>query len=154
MSAEFYDRFADYLRWANSRTLASLTECETVPNHAIRTFAHLLSAEEIWLQRLKGISSSSPVWPERDSLDGFAGWIERNAEGYRVLVAQLSDDKSFSEVNYSNSKGERFTSRVTDVLLHVIAHGSYHRGQLALTVKAQGGTPAVSDYILFTRASS
>lgn len=37
-------------------------------------------------------------------------------------------------------------------LAHVVLHGSYHRGQIALLTRAGGGTPAATDYILFIRS--
>jgi len=38
-------------------------------------------------------------------------------------------------------------SRVEDVLLHVVMHSVYHRGQAAADVRANGGTPAYTDFI-------
>ena len=34
-----------------------------------------------------------------------------------------------------------------DVLLHVVMHSVYHRGQAAADVRANGGTPAYTDFI-------
>lgn len=35
---------------------------------------------------------------------------------------------------YSNIKGEKFTSTLDDILIHVFNHSTYHRGQVALLV--------------------
>jgi uncharacterized damage-inducible protein DinB len=35
----------------------------------------------------------------------------------------------------------------------VALHGSYHRGQIALLVRAGGSTPAPTDYIAFIRGA-
>ena len=50
-------------------------------------------------------------------------------------------------VEYVNSKGERWMSSADDILLHVIVHGGYHRGQIATLVRQSGETPAYTDYI-------
>ena len=47
----------------------------------------------------------------------------------------------------TNSKGEPWTSRVEDILLHVVMHSAYHRGQIASDVRASGHTPAYTDFI-------
>jgi len=46
-----------------------------------------------------------------------------------------------------NSKGETWSSQVNDVLLHVITHSAYHRGQIASDMRAAGLTPAYTDFI-------
>jgi uncharacterized damage-inducible protein DinB len=50
-------------------------------------------------------------------------------------------------VDYKNSQGEPWTSRVDDILMHLITHSAYHRGQAAASVRAAGFTPAYTDFI-------
>ena len=50
-------------------------------------------------------------------------------------------------VTYQNSKGETWSSRKDDILMHVITHSVYHRGQVAAAVRAAGFTPAYTDFI-------
>jgi uncharacterized damage-inducible protein DinB len=47
-----------------------------------------------------------------------------------------------------------FRSQISDILLHVALHSSYHRGQIAAAVRAAGVTPVNTDFITFARASS
>jgi uncharacterized damage-inducible protein DinB len=51
------------------------------------------------------------------------------------------------QINYVNSKGESWSSQVDDILLHVITHSAYHRGQIASNMRAAGLTPAYTDFI-------
>jgi uncharacterized damage-inducible protein DinB len=53
------------------------------------------------------------------------------------------DDK----VEYRNNKGEVWSSNVADVITHVILHSAYHRGQIALQLRASHGEPAYTDFI-------
>ncbi len=50
-------------------------------------------------------------------------------------------------VRYVNSAGEGWSSRVEDVLMQVILHGAYHRGQIAADLRAVGAEPAYTDFI-------
>jgi uncharacterized damage-inducible protein DinB len=50
-----------------------------------------------------------------------------------------------------NTRGERYASRATDVLFHVVVHSAYHRGQVATDVRRAGGAPPVTDYVHATR---
>jgi len=52
-----------------------------------------------------------------------------------------------STISYKNTKGEGWTSVIEDVLLHVTTHSAYHRGQIALNLRAAGLQPAYTDYI-------
>ena len=48
---------------------------------------------------------------------------------------------------YVNSKGEQWSTTVEDILLHVVLHSSYHRGQVAYILRAGGFTPPYTDYV-------
>jgi uncharacterized damage-inducible protein DinB len=50
-------------------------------------------------------------------------------------------------VLYANTKGQRFENTVAEILLQVLLHGAYHRGQIAADVRAAGGEPALTDLI-------
>ena len=52
-----------------------------------------------------------------------------------------------SSVSYKNTKGEIWSSRNDDILMHVIMHSAYHRGQIATDMRAAGLTPAYTDFI-------
>ncbi|MCH7396746.1 hypothetical protein MM236_02050 [Belliella sp. DSM 107340] len=53
--------------------------------------------------------------------------------------------------DYSNSKGQKYSSSVRDILFHIINHSTYHRSQIASELKNQGIEPLITDYIFFKR---
>jgi uncharacterized damage-inducible protein DinB len=69
------------------------------------------------------------------------------------MVATLTTDDLAREVPYVNSAGAAFVSRVDDILLHVVLHSAYHRGQVSLLMRRSGGTPKPTDYIAFARGA-
>jgi len=38
------------------------------------------------------------------------------------------------------------------ILSHVIIHGGYHRGQIAILLRQAGSDPAVTDFIAYVRS--
>ena len=52
---------------------------------------------------------------------------------------------------YVNLKGEQSTYRFADILVHVVNHGTYHRGQLGHLLRDLGLTPPSTDYLIFRR---
>ena len=73
-----------------------------------------------------------------------------NSFGWRN-AAHVSASDSYSDLtaqaSYQNSKGEKFSSRQADILMHVVMHGAYHRGQIAAAIRAAGSEPAYTDFI-------
>ena len=53
---------------------------------------------------------------------------------------------TLSEAKY-RLENELWSSRVGDILMHVLFHSAYHRGQIALQMRASGVAPAYTDYI-------
>lgn len=148
-----FELLPDFLAWANTRVLHSLRGPGSAPTDARRWFAHVLAAEELWLARLQGRESALAVWPEL-APDELGGWIGRNAEGFRDYLDRNPAEILDTTIGYTNSQGVAHRSRVRDVLIHVIAHGTHHRGQIATSVKAAGGTPAATDYVFFARGGA
>jgi uncharacterized damage-inducible protein DinB len=63
------------------------------------------------------------------------------------FVSKIDEGGLSKSVTYKNSQGEDWTSRVEDILQHVIMHSVYHRGQIATEMRAAGLTPASTDFI-------
>jgi uncharacterized damage-inducible protein DinB len=139
-----------HLRWADSRALAALRASNGQPTQARQLYAHVLGAEETWLARLEGRAPALPVWPDLD-IEQCAAWTERTQRGLAAVVDALDADRLGDEVDYVNSAGQAFRSTVRDMLVHVALHGQYHRGQVALLLRASGFEPATTDYIAWTR---
>jgi uncharacterized damage-inducible protein DinB len=135
--------------WANRETLASLRTA--APPEALRWMAHIAGAELLWLGRLTGEPSDVAVWPELD-LDGVGRHLTRLESAWPRYLQRVSPDDLDEAVGYRNSRGEFWTSTVSDVLSHVISHSAYHRGQIASAVRAAGGEPAYTDFIHAIRA--
>jgi uncharacterized damage-inducible protein DinB len=137
--------------WANRRVLALLQNVNEPPEKARRLFAHVLASEQVWLARLRGEDSAAlEIWPEL-SLKKCAALVEKNAADYRAYFATLADSSLREVITYRNSKGIQFRTLVLDVFTHVSVHGSYHRGQIAQTMRNAGHEPVNTDFITFVR---
>jgi uncharacterized damage-inducible protein DinB len=137
-------RLFTYDEWANREVLAVLKGADEAGERSCKRLAHILSAERLWLERLEQKSQTLPVWPDltfdqcaKEITDLAARWKNRLGPG-----AGLS-----RQVTYKNSKGESWSSREDDIMLHVITHSAYHRGQIASDLRASGFTPAYTDFI-------
>ncbi len=141
-----------HLRWADAGTLGALRASNGQPTQARQLYAHVLGAEETWLARVEGRASALPVWPDLD-IEQCVAWAERTHRALDAFVAGLDAGRLAEEVAYVNSEGRAFRSTLRDILLHVAMHGHYHRGQVALLLRASGFAPAATDFIAWARGA-
>jgi uncharacterized damage-inducible protein DinB len=145
MQEHFLRQFR-YDAWANAEVLAAVKAAKAGSPQALHLLAHILSAQRLWLERLKEQKQSLPVWPEF-GLDQCAAQIAELATLWRKYITTLSSTGLSETIAYKNSKGEPWTSAVQDVLTHVVLHSAYHRGQIASLMRAEGAVPAYTDFI-------
>jgi uncharacterized damage-inducible protein DinB len=141
----FYRRLFHYDAWANRAAIGSLRVGQPAAR-AVRVMAHIAAAERLWYDRLLGQKQSLPVWPEL-TLDQSQELVDRMAAEWRAYLDQLDPAGLDQVIEYTNTKGERWSNSVGDVLTHVVMHSAYHRGQIATMVRERGGEPAYTDFI-------
>ena len=143
---DYLHRLFAYDDWANREVLAALRNAANPPARSLKLIAHVLSAEELWLARLNQQKAVLPVWPEltlaqcETEADALSASWTSYLEGCEASALSR-------QIKYVNSKGESWTSQVDDILLHVITHSAYHRGQIASDMRGAGLAPAYTDFI-------
>ena len=148
-----------YHWWANHRTVdtasrlasADLDRDLQVGHRSVHgTLVHLLSADWIWLERWHGRSPPAMLTPrEFPTLARLvARWteVERAQDGF---VAGLTAARLADEVAYVNTQGERWQYPLWRQLVHVVNHGSYHRGQIAAFARQLGAEPLATDLLVY-----
>lgn len=114
---------------------------------SVKLFNHVLNAHQIWNNRIEFKQTPFGVWELHDTKD-----LKTIDKTNYEQTLQILDKFDLNEtINYSNSKGEAFSSSIRDILFHVINHSTYHRGQFATEFKQYGLEPLVTDYIFHKR---
>lgn len=143
---EHFRRQFVYDEWANREVLAGLRASAGGTTGPLKLLAHVVSAERLWLERIRKQPQSMPVWPEL-TFGSCEAEINSLAKLWDEYLRQSTSATLSEEIEYSNSKGEAWTNRVDDILTQVLMHSSYHRGQIARQVRAGGEEPAYTDFI-------
>jgi len=143
---EHLRRLFTYDDWANREVLASLRKAGASSPRSLDLFGHLLSSEKLWFERLNHQPQTWPVWPQFD-LAQCEAELAQLLPHWQNFLDRTGEAGLNQTITYKNTLGEAFSSRVEDVLLHVITHSTYHRGQIAVSMRASGHTPAYTDFI-------
>jgi len=138
-------RLLEHTAWANREALAALERTQH-PELARKLLAHVVATEFLWLDRLQGTSQRHPVWPDWSL--GEIGARQAELPGaWRALLGNCGTAGLLREVSYVNSRGERWSSTVHDVIAHAALHGAHHRGQIAAELRRAGLEPAYVDFV-------
>jgi uncharacterized damage-inducible protein DinB len=143
----------EHLVWADAEVrteIAAMAQHSPERERAEAIYAHLAAVEHNWFGRLQGGSPAVGLWPALD-VAAAGALAEETGQAYREYVATLGPADLGRVVNYRNTSGQAFSSRVDEILTHVALHGSYHRGQLALLARQGGVQPAMTEYIGYLR---
>lgn len=143
---EHISSLLSYDDWANHEVLNSLRALDVPPARSINLLAHIVSAERLWLERLLMQKQTLPVWLQF-TLEECRFEVDRLPSLWKSYLTSLGEAGLSESVAYRNTKGESFSSRKQDILLHVVMHSAYHRGQIAADMRAAGFTPAYTDFI-------
>ena len=142
----------EFVRWADGQML---TAARAVPEEGYykdqgisigsihKLLVHCMAAQWVWLSRWRGESPSRlenhEDYPTRDVLEQRWPLVHSAILDFLGLQSPRSLAR---EVQYKNTRGETFSIPLGELMLHVIDHASYHRGQLNTMIKHAGGKPA------------
>jgi uncharacterized damage-inducible protein DinB len=156
--ADLRDLFA-YDAWANARLLAAvaavpadqLTRGVVGGASSLRdTVSHIVVEEWIWLQRAKGENPTvPPAGPATSDREGFQRQMIAVQEERRTFLARLTDEELERVVAFQSLEGQPYRHRLLDLLLHVVNHSTYHRGQAAMLLRALGAVAPETDFVVY-----
>ena len=84
-----------------------------------------------------------------DELETVGESIDR---AWRDRLAQLSDQMLAESVPYRNLAAAPYTTPLSEILLHLMLHGHYHRGKANVALRTATGAAVGVDYILWQRS--
>ncbi|RUS42454.1 DinB family protein [Cohnella sp. AR92] len=154
----------DYHVWANDRLF---TRLEQLPNEAFlsevtsvfpsvaHTLGHMYLYEKLFRSVLAEIPNEDifpklPGWKEEAkvaTVDEMRRLFAGLTESYRELLSRTPEpDKAMT---ISHPIYGRLDTRFSDILMHVVNHGTYHRGNATAILRQQGYAGVPTDYMFY-----
>ncbi len=160
MIEELKDLYA-YNVWANERIVNAAEELD--PDSLVRdlgssfpsvrdTLRHILLGEWVWMERWDGRSPTGPPnsW-DLSTLPAIRMRWRTVAERHSAFVSGLEESSLARVVPYRDIRGNSFEAPLGQLLLHVVNHSTYHRGQVTTLFRQLGKTAPSTDLVVFHR---
>ena len=161
MSPEEIRQLYDYNSWANRRSLGAAEKLNVEQftrqmgssfSSVRDTLAHIYGAEWVWLERfqrrspsaLPSINQFSDVQTLRET------WLELE-ERMLSFVSGITQTDLDRILEYKTFKFGIYSNPLWQSMLHVINHGTYHRGQVTTMLRQLGAQPVLLDLMHFYR---
>lgn len=148
-----------YSTWASARLVEAagtlspdelVRDFQSADKSVLGTLAHVYAADRVWLGRIEGRPPARFLDPEVDvRLDVLQRDWPTLLGRWQAWVDGLQD--AAATVAYQDLKGNPYTTPLWQIVLHVVNHGTHHRGQVSAMLRAMGHTPPPLDLIRFYR---
>lgn len=150
-----------YNAWADRRVLEAATaltpEQFTKPMgssfSSVRdTLAHIYGVEWLWLERFQGRSPSAlPDNPEFVDIAILKARWEAFEPKLLNFVRGLTQEGLNGVIEYRTMKYGMYRNPLWQSMLHLVNHGTYHRGQITTMLRQLGAQPILTDLMHFYR---
>ena len=154
----------DYTAWASGRLVeiaGRLSPDEltrnfgTADRSVLGTLVHVFAADRVWLGRIQG----NPPAQFLDRAKDMQLAVLQNdwpplLERWKQWAATLTDNAINATLSLRNLKGDQFETNAWQIVMHVVNHGSHHRGQVSGFLRIMGRTPPPLDLMAYYRELS
>lgn len=154
----------DYHVWANNKFFERLKELskdiydweiQSVFPSIAETFVHIYTGDTIWLGVMRENSmeevqvsiTQAQEKTKNKSLEEMEKLFQHLSEEYQEFLNNKSDlDK---EISPEHPQFGRLDTHLSELVQHVVNHGTYHRGNLTAMIRQQGYTSVSNDYVFY-----
>lgn len=146
---EYFLKLYRYNDWASKKVLACLKNQQVADERILTLMGHVLAAQFIWLNRIVGLPKSPYKLWHAYSLDELSAMGEEVGKKWLDFIENT--DGFNRELTYTNYVGDPYVNNVEHIMMHLVNHSTYHRGQIALLLRQHGLEPVNTDFITYDR---
>jgi uncharacterized damage-inducible protein DinB len=112
--------------------------------------AHVVSTEWSWLERWGGMSpTAAPDWVDNGDMNEIVAKL-REVEAKRAQFFETVSDSDMSRpIEFRYLSGQPGVHALQELMIHVVNHSTYHRGQIASMLRQLGSAPPSTDFVVF-----
>lgn len=162
LSANSLRTHLDYTIWASAKLVAAASalspeeltrDFDTADHSVLGTLVHVYAADRIWLSRIKNNPPAPFIDPGKDMrIQTLRDDWPKLLDEWRNWAAGLTEESLGARLQYKDMKGNAWESPAWQIVLHVVNHGTHHRGQVSGFLRAMGHTPPPLDLMAYYRS--
>ena len=153
-----------YHVWANDKVLRHLRE---VPGDILRrelqsvfpsvgeTLSHVYVVDNLWLSAMSGdsLETMQATLPSLQdevngaSLDTFQTRFSEVVDRFQAFFERQPDLEAWSD--YPHPRFGTLRARYSDIVQHIVNHGTYHRGNITAMLRQMGFAGVATDYVFY-----
>jgi len=142
----------DHMMWADAQARASIAGMPQSPirDRAVSLYAHIAAVEHAWIARFEQRTPEHTQWPAWP-IEAASELAASSGQGLHAIATTAGSEGLYDAITYQNRDGIECRNSLWEILMHIVLHGAYHRGQIALLVREGGGIPASTDFSTYLR---
>ncbi|HYK18497.1 MAG TPA: DinB family protein [Bryobacteraceae bacterium] len=159
ISADLLRGHLEYTAWASGMLLDAARALSpeelnrdfgVADKSVLGTLVHIFAGDRIWLERMHGIKREALVDPSDHDFAKLQQAWPTVQQGWKDWAAGLTDTRAVEEVEfYRSATGGMFRMPAWQIVMHVVNHGTHHRGAVSGFLRAMGKTPPKLDLIAY-----
>ena len=149
---DYFLKLYQYNAWANQRVIECLDRQQVKDEKILCIFGHLVCAQLIWFNRLKGLPKSSLQLWGNYSVFELKSIAEEASRSWLGFIAE--EDQFDRVLKYTNYVGDYYETNIRDLMTHLVNHCTYHRGQVAVLLREKRFEPVNTDFVTYDRIIS
>lgn len=160
-SAEVLRQHLAYHAWASRRAVDAASKLnaeelerdfQTSEHSVLGTLVHVFAADRAWMGRIAGAPPMKflDVAVDRHMTVLETDW-PRLLQQWADWAHSIDDSQAAANLVYKDLKGNPHETPLWQVVMHVVNHGTHHRGQVSGMLRAMNHTPPQLDLIAFYR---
>lgn len=157
MGTPEYVELLRHMEWADALTWKSALSIEAArgDERLIDLLYHLHTVQLVYLQMWRGRAIEVPPRTGFNALPSVREWARPYYADLHAWAGGLTSGQLSNElpVPWTEEIKKRYGSAAPatlgETILQVVMHSTYHRGQVATRIKELGGTPALTDFVVW-----
>jgi len=144
---QYFRKYFEYNLFVNNKFILYLEGIHPEDEFPVLEISHLLAAHRIWLSRVESEKIRVNLWEPVP----ISEMKRMNEACFAKTLNILESSELNRQIIYTNSRGEHFSSELSDIFYHLLNHSNYHRARVANYLRSIGLTPPNSDFIFYVR---
>jgi uncharacterized damage-inducible protein DinB len=149
-----------YTVWASGKLLEAAAtlnpeelerDFQTADKSVLGTLVHVFAADRVWLSRVRGLAGQF-ITPEDRSLAVLQRDWPAVHQGWMELLDGETEETIARPIAYKDLAGNSHMTPLWQIMLHMVNHGTHHRGQVSGFLRAMGHPPPQLDLIRYYRS--